>query len=128
MGTEPITIRLDADTLFECKHLSKKKFNGKYQSFIKEALARGISQTRTSSLFISNIPNEIYMVAIQYEGYTLPDDIQDAKRYYEIDSDRAGFTNGGLEQAISDYLLRNNHFADGGEYEETADDGYTLFG
>jgi hypothetical protein len=72
---------------------------------------------------ITNIPNEVYLAAIDYEGYDRPKNLDEARLYYKSETYRSGFTNLGLEKAICDYLLRTGLFDEGCEFEEI--DGYT---
>ena len=65
-----------------------------------------------------NIPDEVYLSAIDYEGLERPEDPEQAKLSYDCDIDQRGWTESGLEKAISDYFLRDGSFADGYEFEE----------
>lgn len=59
-------------------------------------------------LKISNIPNEIYC---QYEDIPINlEQLDKAEKIYEYETANRGFTNGGLEQAIYDYMTLQNNF------------------
>lgn len=76
-------------------------------------------------LIISNIPQEIYAVACDYEGIDRAED-GDHETAYNLAIDRRAFTDGGLEKAIGEYLLHTGPFADDAEFEEAADSGWTM--
>lgn len=59
--------------------------------------------------------NEIWAVACDYEGIKYSS-LVDARQAHELEINARRISNGGLERAISDYLLRTGPFADDGEY------------
>ena len=59
---------------------------------------------------ITDIPPKVYMQAIENEGFTPPEDLRLAGDWYRIDAEKQGFTTGGLEKAIADYLTRSGSF------------------
>jgi len=67
---------------------------------------------------ILDIPKEVYLIAIDYEGFERPDNEEDAERDYQIDVGLRGWTDGGLERAISEYLQRTGPFAEGYLYAD----------
>ncbi len=67
---------------------------------------------------ITNIPKEVYLVAIDYEGFERPDDEEKAESAYYIDIGIRKWTDGGLERAISEYLQRTGPFAEGFLYSD----------
>tara|TARA_R110001592_G_scaffold79736_1_gene238281 strand:+ start:26 stop:259 length:234 start_codon:yes stop_codon:yes gene_type:complete len=72
-------------------------------------------------LNISNIPQAVYAVALDYMLADRADDGDHKAKYWAIVTDR-GWTESELEQAISDYLLRKESFADDQEFE--SESGY----
>ena len=72
---------------------------------------------------ISNIPQEIYAVALDNMYKDRPKDGDHEATYWEIVNRRA-WTANELEQATSDYLLRKGSFADDQEFESLS--GYEL--
>lgn len=62
-------------------------------------------------LKLSNIPNEVYYTACEYEDIDITlNQLSLAKKIYEDEIDNRHFTNGGLEKAICDYLNMNGNF------------------
>ena len=73
---------------------------------------------------ISEIPQEVFAAALDYEGLERPEDIKDCEFWWVCETHRRMYTDGGLEKAISDYLLMTGLFAEGAEFEHLS--GYTL--
>jgi len=67
---------------------------------------------------ITNIPNEVFLIAIDYEGFERPDNDDDAGRDYRIDVGMQTWTAGGLERAISEYIQRTGPFVASGMYSD----------
>lgn len=68
-------------------------------------------------LTITNIPNEVYAVACDYEGidWTSWENehfsaLERAKEAYTEETRARGYTDGGLEKAISDYMKLQGDF------------------
>ncbi len=71
---------------------------------------------------ITNIPNTVYEYALKLEKFESWG-IDRAKEAYEYQSQKRGYTDLGLEHAISAYLLRIGPFAEGREFASS--DGYS---
>ena len=66
---------------------------------------------------ISEIPQEVYAVALDYEGITRPENMKDCEFWYVCETRRRMFTDGGLEKAICEYLTSSGAFhPDTGEF------------
>lgn len=62
-------------------------------------------------LKLSNISNEIYYTACEYEQIDITiNQLNLAKKIYENEISNRNFTNGGLEKSICDYLTLNGNF------------------
>ena len=121
---DSISLRLPFEILKKCKKLSEKNHSGRYQSFIKQLIEEGVEDTIQTGIVLKNVPNEVYFVASEYEGFDTPE-LENAKRDYFIDCDLKGVTNGGFEKAISDYLHRIHDFGCDGKFAECSDNGYS---
>lgn len=68
-------------------------------------------------LTLSNVPNEIYLVALDYEQIDRPEDAAEAAdTHHNITTTRA-WTSGGFERAVHEYMTLAGPFAeDGGEF------------
>lgn len=77
-------------------------------------------------LKLSNIPNEIYYTACEYEKIEISiDQLLQAKEIYENEIDKRHYTNGGFEKAVYDYMtLRENFNEDDGIFAGI--NGYTV--
>lgn len=65
---------------------------------------------------IRDIPNEVFETALEYEELESWG-IERAKEAYRDQTQKRGFSNGGLELAICDYLtLKGNFDTDHGKY------------
>jgi hypothetical protein len=77
-----------------------------------------------STLTLTNIPAEIYAAALEYELIELWDNnLSRAQECYRAETEKRGWTDDGLERALSDYFLRRGNFADGEIYEDIS--GYS---
>ncbi len=72
---------------------------------------------------IKILHNEIWAVACDYEGIKYSS-LSDARQAYELEINARRISNGGLEKAIADYLLRTGSFSDDGEYGHES--GYVI--
>lgn len=62
-------------------------------------------------LKLSNIPNEVYYSACEYEKINITiDELNFAKDIYENEINKRHFTDGGLEKAILDYMTLSGNF------------------
>lgn len=76
---------------------------------------------------ISNIPAEVFAVALKYENIELWDnDLNRAEDCYHAEIQNRGWTQGGLEKALSKFLLKEGEFSESGVYEESANYGYEI--
>jgi hypothetical protein len=64
---------------------------------------------------ITDIPEEVYAVAYDYEGFPRPS-FGSASQWYAIDRKEQGWTDAALLDALSDFLLGRNAFAQDGEF------------
>ena len=78
-------------------------------------------------MHISEIPNEIYIVACEYEDIDLAEwgenRAKDAFRHET--QTRRHYTDGGLEKAICDYLMKQGEFAEDGRFEQVSNEGWS---
>jgi len=66
---------------------------------------------------IANIPVAVYAVACDYEDIERPANIENCIDAYKLGIQRKGFTQAGLEDALSDYLHLSGAFnEDSGEF------------
>lgn len=62
-------------------------------------------------LKLSNVPNEIYFTACQYENIEIEENqVEQAKEIYESEISKRHYTDEGLEKAIYDYMTLQNNF------------------
>jgi hypothetical protein len=74
---------------------------------------------------LRNIPNEIFEAALEYEGIESWG-LERAAEAYKHETFKRGYTDGGLEKALSDYLLKQNDFAENARFEHAANNGWSF--
>lgn len=74
-------------------------------------------------MVILNIPDEVWITACRYENIDVDLDLPPRDVFLHV-TGKKGFTDGGLEHALSDYLLRTGPFCDDGEFEHVS--GYQI--
>lgn len=76
-------------------------------------------------LRISNIPPEIFAAALRYEGLPRPSCLQECPEFYESETAKRAWTQGGLEKAIFEYLTLTGPFFNEDDGEFAGCSGYT---
>ena len=74
---------------------------------------------------ITNVPHEVWLVALDYEDSPRPQDNTEPSMTYQNTMDSRGHTNGGLEKAIHEYMTLSGPFDEtDGEFAGVG--GYTV--
>lgn len=69
------------------------------------------------SLTISNIPEQVFRFALEYEGWSRIAEADTYRESYHLTYERYRYTNGGLEKAIAEYLTCTGMFVDCDDYD-----------
>lgn len=69
---------------------------------------------------INEIPSEVFLRAVEIDGLPCWNNLELAQENYNLEKQKYGAPNQGIEQAVHEYLSRTGAFADGERFSGCA--------